>query len=509
MKQGMSSENKTVLQMRGISKTFGTNKVLNNVQFELKKGEIHALLGENGAGKSTLLNIMTGTFRADSGEILLDGKNVEMKNMTMARDMGIVRVHQELQLVREMTVGQNIFLGREPGTKTGTIAYEEIFERADEILKKLDADFSSRAIVSSLSTAQQQMIEISKALLQDFTVLALDEPTSSLTNNEIEKLMQTLANLRSQGKSIIYISHRMEEIFRITDRATVFRDGQYIGTVETSKTDKAELIRMMVGRNIADQRFNEVSHRQEEVALEVKHLSGRGFRDVSFQLHKGEVLGFAGLVGAGRTEVMRAVFGIDRHTAGEILVDGQKALINKPLDAQKKGIMLIPEDRKYQGMVGILSNRANIVLSSLKKYVRHGILNHAYIKQDAVKYMEQLQVSPNDEEYETGRLSGGNQQKVVIARTMNADPDILILDEPTRGIDINVKFEIYKLVRKFAEEGKAVIMISSELPEVISLSDRVIVMYEGKVTGELDSSELTEEKIMMYAMGGEGSEKNE
>ena len=306
-------EKETVLQMKGISKSFGTNKVLNDVQFELRKGEIHALLGENGAGKSTLLNIITGTFRADSGEIIIEGRPTEIKNLTMARDLGIVRVHQELQLVQGMTVGQNIFLGREPRTGTGLINYEEIFKRADEILRKLDADFSSKDIVSDLSIAQQQMIEISKALLQDFIVLALDEPTSSLTNNEIEKLMQTMDNLRKEGKSIIYISHRMEEIFRITDRATIFRDGRYIGTVETAKTDKAELIKMMVGRNIADQRFNEVCNVREKVALEVKNLSGKGFQDISFQLHKGEVLGFAGLVGAGRTEVMRAVFGIDRH----------------------------------------------------------------------------------------------------------------------------------------------------------------------------------------------------
>ena len=278
-------EKETVLQMKGISKSFGTNKVLNDVQFELRKGEIHALLGENGAGKSTLLNIITGTFRADSGEIIIEGRPTEIKNLTMARDLGIVRVHQELQLVQGMTVGQNIFLGREPRTGTGLINYEEIFKRADEILRKLDADFSSKDIVSDLSIAQQQMIEISKALLQDFIVLALDEPTSSLTNNEIEKLIQTMDNLRKEGKSIIYISHRMEEIFRITDRATIFRDGRYIGTVETAKTDKAELIKMMVGRNIADQRFNEVCNVREKVALEVKNLSGKGFQDISFQIH--------------------------------------------------------------------------------------------------------------------------------------------------------------------------------------------------------------------------------
>lgn len=504
----MEGKKKKVLEMKSITKSFGTNTVLHDVNFELEKGEIHALLGENGAGKSTLLNIMTGTFKANSGEIFMHGKPIEIKNLNSSRALGIVRVHQELQLVQEMTVGQNIFLGREPRLKGGIINYDEIFKKSDDVLSRLDADFSSRDIVSSLSTAQQQMIEISKALLQDFTVLALDEPTSSLTNNEIEKLMQTMDNLRKEGKSIIYISHRMEEIFRITDRATIFRDGRLIGVVKTKDINRTDLIKMMVGRDIAEQRFNEVSNIKEEVALEVKGLSGKGYQDVSFKLYKGEVLGFSGLVGAGRTEVMKAIFGVDHHLSGEILVNGHEVRILKPLDAQKKGIMLIPEDRKYQGMVGILSNKANITLSNLKKYCKNGVLSHKYIQKDAKEYMERLKVSPRDEEMETGRLSGGNQQKVVIARTMNAEPDILILDEPTRGIDINVKFEIYKLIRKFADEGKAVILISSELPEVICLSDRVVVMYEGKITGELNASELTEERIMIHAMGGKENGEN-
>lgn len=493
-----------VLQMKGITKSFGANTVLHEVDFELRKGEIHALLGENGAGKSTLLNIMTGTFKADSGEIYLHGKKVDVKNLNVARELGIVRVHQELQLVQEMTVGQNIFLGREPRTKLNLIDYNKIFIEADEILKKLDADFSSKEIVSSLSTAQQQMIEIAKALLQDFTVLALDEPTSSLTNNEIEKLMQTMDKLRSEGKAIIYISHRMEEIFRITDRATVLRDGRFIGVVNTAEVDRQTIIKMMVGRDIGEQRFNAKSNAMEEVLLEVKGLSGRGFDNISFKLHKGEVLGFSGLVGAGRTETMRAIFGIDPYRSGEIYVKGKKVSIKNPLDAQEQGIMLIPEDRKYQGMVGMMTNKSNIALSNLKKYQKYGILDHAYILEDAKKYMDMLKVSPRDENMTTKSLSGGNQQKVIIGRVLNTTPEILILDEPTRGIDINVKFEIYKLIRQLASEGTAVIMISSELPEIISLSDRVIVMYEGKMTGELSAAELLEETIMEFAMGGKG-----
>lgn len=498
-----------LLEMKDISKSFNNNQVLKNVSFDLRPGEIHALLGENGAGKSTLLNILTGTIRADSGTILLHGTRTEIRNLAAARDAGIIRVHQELQVVPQMTVAQNIFLGSEPKTKLGLLNYEEMYRRGDEILRTLDADFSSRDVLGSLSTAQMQMVEISKALLKNFVVLALDEPTSSLTNNEIEKLLSTVMQLKENGKGIIYVSHRLDEIFRIADRATVLRDGTSIGTVNVKEISRPELIRMMVGRDIAEQRFNETSRAADEEVLQVENLSGTGFQDVSFSLRKGEVLGFAGLVGAGRTEVMRALFGIDPAKAGTVRVHGREVVIRRPQDAEKNGIMLIPEDRKYQGMVGILANKDNIAMSSLPKYKKGGFLNHRRIREDAGKFTEILKISPPDVEMPTGQLSGGNQQKVVLAKAINTEPEIFIFDEPTRGIDINVKFEIYKLIRDFAAQGKAVIMISSELPEVISLSDRVIVMYEGAVTGELASSELTEESIMTLAMGGSQSGKSQ
>lgn len=499
----MGKKNETpVLQMKGISKTFGTNQVLHRVDFDLYPGEVHALLGENGAGKSTLLNILTGTFKCDEGEILLHGTKINLKNMLVARNSGIVRVHQELQVVPEMTVGQNIFLGREPVTRLGMIDYKAIHANSKVILEKLNADFSSETMMSSLSVAQMQMVEISKALLQDFSVLALDEPTSSLTHNEIEKLMLTIEQLKNDGKSVIYISHRMEEIFRIADRATVLRDGHWMGVVNIKDVSQHDLIRMMVGRDIKDQHFNETYVGTDEVVLETRNLTGKGFRNVNFFLRRGEVLGFSGLIGAGRTELARALFGIDPAASGEIILFGEPRKVLNPAEAKRRGIMLIPEDRKHQGIIGTLSNKTNISLSRLSKYESFGVIKHSSILSDAKEWIKRFQVSPADPEMHTKSLSGGNQQKIVFIRNLNVDPKILILDEPTRGIDINIKFEIYKLIRQLANDGKSIILISSELPEIISISDRVIVMYEGEINGELKKSEISEESIMTYAMGG-------
>lgn len=499
----MGKKNETpVLQMKGISKTFGTNQVLHQVNFDLYPGEVHALLGENGAGKSTLLNILTGTFKSDEGEIHLHGTKINLKNMLVARNSGIVRVHQELQVIPEMTVGQNIFLGREPVTKLGMIDYKAIHANSKVILERLNADFSSETMIGNLSVAQMQMVEISKALLQDFSVLALDEPTSSLTHNEIEKLMLTIEQLRNDGKSVIYISHRMEEIFRIADRATVLRDGHWMGVVNIKDVSQQDLIRMMVGRDIKDQHFNETYVGTDEIVLETRNLTGKGFRNANFFLRRGEVLGFSGLIGAGRTELARALFGIDPATSGEIILYGEPRKILNPAEAKRCGIMLIPEDRKRQGIIGTLSNKTNISLSKLSKYESFGVIKHASILSDAKEWIRRFHVSPADPEMQTKSLSGGNQQKIVFIRNLNVDPKILILDEPTRGIDINIKFEIYKLIRQLANDGKSIILISSELPEIISISDRVIVMCEGEINGELKKSEISEESIMTYAMGG-------
>jgi len=373
----------------------------------------------------------------------------------------------------------------------------------DLLLKQLDAEFSSDMLVKNLSTAQMQMVEIAKALLQDFNVLALDEPTASLTSREINKLFSTMQSLKEQGKSIVYISHRLDEIFEIADHATVFRDGEYIDTVNVCEITKNDLIRMMVGRDISNEFFNTTSSATEDVVLEVKELSdGVRYKDISFQLHKGEIIGIAGLVGAGRTEMVRAIFGADQRKSGEILVEGKLVAIKMPEDAIRAGIMFIPEDRKLQGMVSILSTRSNVALSNLDRYTKYGVIQYKRLGQSVHELTQALHVMPDDDGIPTGHLSGGNQQKVVIAKALNVEPQILILDEPTRGIDVKAKHEIYKLIRKLADSGKSIIMISSELPEILSLSDRIIVMYEGVITGVMAGIGASEEMVMHYAMGG-------
>lgn len=503
----MEKTDNIILNMQGISKRFAAIQALSDVHFQLRKGEVHALLGENGAGKSTFLNIMSGAYKQDEGTIELEGRLVDFKNPLSAKKHGIVKVHQELQLIPEMTVAQNIFLGNEPANALGRVDFKKMEQESDRLLSQLDAGFSSKTVTKDLSTAQMQMVEIAKALLQDFNVLALDEPTASLTDREIEKLFDTVKNLQKQGKSIIYISHRLDEIFKICDRATVFRDGKYIGTVDVKDITKEELVKMMVGRDISNEAYNLTSKKTDEVVLEVKNLTnGHTFRDVSFCLHKGEILGLSGLVGAGRTELVRAIFGADKFKGGQILIHGKEVNISRPKDAIKSGIMLIPEDRKRQGFVGGLSNKTNVAMSNLGKYTHMGVINHRKLKQMVSVITKQLRVHPDNNEILTGRLSGGNQQKVVIAKALNVEPDILILDEPTRGIDVNAKQEIYKLIKKLSDEGKSIIMISSELPEILSMSDRIIVMYEGVVKGEIEGISASEDGVMHYAMGGTQNE---
>lgn len=500
----MDLSNEIILKMEKISKSFGAVQALDNVHFELRKGEVHALVGENGAGKSTFLNIMSGTYKQDQGEIYLNDEQVQFKNPLAAKEKGIVKVHQELQLIPEITVAQNMFLGNEIVGKFGVINYREMEKKSNEMLKKLHAGFDSSVITKTLSTAQQQMVEIAKALLNDFSVLALDEPTASLTNKEIEELFTIVKQLKVQGKSIIYISHRMDEIFEICDTATVFRDGKYIDTVKVADVDKAALVRMMVGRDIGNENYHVDQPEDAETLLEVKNLTGSNgrFQNINFNLKKGEILGLAGLVGAGRTELVRAIFGADAIKSGEIFLKGKKIEIKCPKDAIQSGIMLIPEDRKLQGFVPGLTNTENVALSNLDKYRKHGILNFSYMDQQVKKLTDQLNVHPKDNNLRTNQLSGGNQQKVVVAKALNVEPDILILDEPTRGIDVNAKHEIYELIRHLADMGKAVILISSELPEVLKLSDRILIMYEGKMTGELSGKEATENDVMQYAVGG-------
>lgn len=500
----MNLSNEIILKMENISKRFGAVQALDNVRFELRKGEVHALVGENGAGKSTFLNIMSGTYKQDSGDIYLNNKPVQFKTPLAAKEMGIVKVHQELQLIPEISVAQNMFLGNEIMGKFGTINFREMEKKSNEMLKKLQAGFDSSVITKTLSTAQQQMVEIAKALLNDFSVLALDEPTASLTNKEIDELFKIVKQLQKQGKSVIYISHRLDEIFEICDRVTVFRDGKYIDTVNVSEVDKPSLVRMMVGRDIGNENYHTDKPVEKETILEVKDLTGSNdrFNNISFSLKRGEILGLAGLVGAGRTELVRAIFGADPVKNGEVFLKGKKVDIKCPKDAINNGIMLIPEDRKLQGFVPGLTNTANVALSNLDRYRKNGILNFSYMDKQVKELTDQLDVHPKDNDLRTNQLSGGNQQKIVVAKALNVEPDILILDEPTRGIDVNAKHEIYELIRRLADGGKSIILISSELPEVLKLSDRILVMYEGGVTGELSGKEATENDVMQFAVGG-------
>ena len=490
------------LEISGVSKRFGGIQALDNVSFSLAAGEIHALLGENGAGKSTLMNIVSGIYAPDGGTIALNGKMVTFKSPLAAKRHGIIKVHQELQLIPEMTVAQNIFLGNELVSRLGKVDFEAMVRRADEALGSLEAEFSARTVTRRLSTAQMQMVEIAKALLNQFTVLILDEPTASLTIRETEQLFKTMRSLQANGKSIIYISHRLDEIFEICDRVTVLRDGKYAGDAKVGNITKDALIRMMTRRDISHERFNRTTSAGNEVVLSVRNYSdGKRFRDVNFDLHKGEILGFSGLVGAGRTELMRAVIGADGKKSGELFVHGRLVSVNTPKDALRAGIMLIPEDRKLQGFVGGMSNYQNVALSNLRRFARYAFLNFRRRNRAIDEITSALDVHPGDNNLQTSRLSGSNQQKIVLAKAINASPDILILDEPTRGIDVNAKNEIYLLMKKLASEGKSIIMISSELPEILSLSDRIVVMYEGRITGIVNGPDATEQGVMQYAIG--------
>ena len=493
------------LEVQGVSKSFSNNIVLNNINFAVKAGEIHTLLGENGAGKSTLLNIVSGSLAKDSGVIKIKGKEVNLQTPIQARLEGIVKVHQELQVISELSVAENIFLGNEIlHPKTKAICMKKMYEEADKILGNLDADFSSKVIVKRLSTAQKQLVEIARALLLEFSVLILDEPTSSLTNKEIEKLFSVMNNLKKQGKAIIFVSHRLEEVFQISDRITVLRDGNSVGVLDIAEATKEHLVQMMTGRDLGNIIQNDHKVDKSDVILSVEDfcsLDGR-FNHISFELHRGEILGIAGLVGSGRTEIVRAIFGADRKKSGKLSLDGNPIVIRSPIDSVNHGIALIPEDRKLQGMVGLLKNMNNIGISSYNKLCRHGVLKDKEILQNSKRFMEILNVHPDNPFMQTGRLSGGNQQKVVIAKWLSVDAKIMIMDEPTRGIDVGAKNEIYQLMLQMIEKGVSIIMISSELPEILSLSNRILVIHEGKINGELTREEATEEKVLHYAMGG-------
>ena len=499
------SEN-IVLKMSNISKTFPGVKALSNVDFTLREGEIHALMGENGAGKSTLMKCLFGIYKMDAGEIILDGEKVEINNPDEAMKKGIAMVHQELQPVPARSVAENMYLGRFP-TKCGplkVIDHKKMYEDTAKWLKEVKMDFDPKAQLGSLSIGQMQSVEIAKAVSQQAKVIIFDEPTSSLSDNEVEALFRIMNDLRDKGVAMVYISHKMDEIKRIADDITVMRDGTYVGTWPAAEMTTDQIITKMVGRELTNVYPPRENKPGDEVVMEVKNLCSihaKSFQNVSFQLHKGEILGFGGLVGAQRTELMEGIFGIRGIASGEIYMHGKKVKIKHPIDAMNAGIGLITEDRRGNGIFGCLSIKDNVGVSIYNKYLNAGfVLNHKKINEIVTSSIKKLSIKTPSMKEHISNLSGGNQQKVIVARWLANDPDVLIMDEPTRGIDVGAKHEIYEIMCDLAKQGKAIIMISSEMSELLGMSDRICVMCNGKLTGEVKEPEdMTQAKIMEYA----------
>ena len=489
-----------LLQMTGIHKRFHGVHALRGVDFELRRGEIHALMGENGAGKSTLMKVLTGIHKRDEGEVVLFGNPVNFSNIKESQDAGISMIHQELNMMNHLTVAQNIYIGREP-MKGAYIDDKKMEQDAAALFKRIGVKIDPSVKLGTLTVGKQQMVEIAKAVSRDAQILVLDEPTAALTQLEVEELFKIMRDLQSKGIGMIYISHRMDEINRISDRITVMRDGGYVGTLITKDTTKDEIVKMMVGRVIyGDKKEESTVPEGAEVVLEVKNLNrGKEIRNVSFELRRGEILGFSGLMGAGRTEVARAIYGADEYDSGEILINGKKVNIKTPKQAVENGICYLSEDRKRYGLLLGKSVAENSVISNLDDYIKFGWIDDAAIEKAAKIENAKMRTKTPSMQQMVKNLSGGNQQKVIIARWLLKNSDIFIFDEPTRGIDVGAKSEIYTLMENLASQGKAVIMISSELAEVQRLSDRVVVMCEGRVTATLDIKDATQETIMKYA----------
>nr|WP_294864581.1 sugar ABC transporter ATP-binding protein [uncultured Pseudogulbenkiania sp.] len=487
------------LEMMGIGKRFGANKALDQVRLTAYRHEVLALMGENGAGKSTLMKILSGVYQPDEGEIRLDGKPVRIASPADARAAGINLIYQELAVAPNLTVAENIFMGAEPRARFGRIDHEAMNRRAEEVLARLGARFSATTPAHRLGIADQQQVEIARALIHDSRVLILDEPTAALSDRESERLFEVIHQLRDDGIALIYISHRMEEVNRLADRIAVLRDGSYVGSMTRAESTPQKVVQMMVGRPLDDfyQHKSEVG--AGPVRLEVQDLGSHRVRPASLKVRGGEVLGLAGLVGAGRTELARLIFGADARTSGRILLDGREVAIREPLDAIRLGIGYLPEDRKGQGLFLQLSATANTTMNVLGRHARAGVLDHPALKKLTQQAIDRLAVKVSGTEGIVGGLSGGNQQKLLLARWLAIKPKVLILDEPTRGVDIGAKVEIYRIVHELAAQGVAVICISSELPEVIGLCHRVLVMREGSLAGELAGEAVTQEAIMTLA----------
>ncbi|EFB2576036.1 TPA: sugar ABC transporter ATP-binding protein [Escherichia coli] len=492
----------TFLQMKHITKRFPGVLALNDVQFSLRRGEVHALLGENGAGKSTLMKILSGVYQPDEGEIIFEDKPVSFSDPLSAQNVGITIIHQEFNLFPELTVEENIFIGREFCKKNRWRLDEKQQRQATiEILQKLNLAIKPDTLVADLTVAQQQMVEIAKAISVNARILIMDEPTAALTKTEIESLFRVTRLLKEQGTGIVYISHRLEELALIADRATVMRDGQYISTVDYECVKISDLIAMMVGRDLGNIYPRREALQQRIPVLEVNGLTRKGvLNDINFTLYRGEILGFAGLMGAGRTELARAIFGADSIDSGTLKLNGKETVIKDISDAIQQGISYLTEDRKKEGLALNLSVERNIMLGNYPEYSdRFGNVDSRRCQQTSEEQVKALRIKTPNLEQAALNLSGGNQQKIIIARWVCKDTDILIFDEPTRGIDVGAKLEIYELMNRLVAKGKSIIMISSELPEVLGMCDRILVMRSGRITGELSAKEATQEKIMQYA----------
>lgn len=489
------------IEMKDIYKSFGKNDVLKGVDFTLNDGEIHALVGENGAGKSTLMNILSGVLSKDKGEILIDGKEVDISDTNVAKKYGISFIHQELSDWPELTVMDNIFMNNE--IKNGIFLDKaKMRKKCIELLARFDLDINPKTKVSELSVGQRQMMEIAKANLNKVNVLILDEPTSALTNNEIDKLFKLIKRLRDKNVSMIYISHRMEEIFSLTNKITVMRDGKSVSVMDTNKTDEREVVSYMVGRDIGDF-YPEMDAEISDVKIELKNFNREGFfKDINIKAKKGEVLGISGLMGAGRTEIMRSVFGLDPKDSGEVFIDGKKIEIKNPADAIKNKIGFVTENRQEEGLILDESIRENISLLNFDKFSKNSFIDKAKEKNLSDNLVDSFKVKTQSSESKISDLSGGNQQKVVFAKWYAIGPEILILDEPTKGVDVGAKREIYDLIKDLTNKGVSIILISSDLPELISLSNRIYVIHEGKIQGELLKKDASQEKIMTLATGG-------
>jgi len=485
-----------LLEMKGITKIYPGVVALDRVNFSVKPGEVHALLGENGAGKSTLIKILAGAEVRDEGEIWFDGQLYDLYSPHDAIEMGISVIYQEFNLVNKMTVEENIFLGREH--RNGIFVDKKaMIQKAREVMEPLGGDIDPRVKVSSLSVAYQQIVEIAKAVLNRAKLIVMDEPSAALSLNELEILFKLIRRLKGEGTSIIYISHRLEEVFEIADRVSVFRDGKYVATKLVPETNKDELITLMVGRELSGE-YPQNDQKSDEVILKVEGITNDKLRNISFALYRNEILGITGLVGAGRTELLRAIFGADPFI-GDIYVKGEKVDIRSPQDAIGHGISYLPEDRKQNGILLEMPVRFNMSIASLKKYSRSGFVNRALENEAVQKFVDAIRIKTPDLEQKAKNLSGGNQQKVILGKWLACDSDIIIFDEPTRGIDVGAKQEIYLLMNLLVQQGKSIILVSSELPEIIGMCDRVLVMNEGVVTAELDKRELSQELILTKA----------